>query len=130
MTEKKKMLILKLTFPTTLFIYVSVSAVLPFLSVCDNSIWYKALPIFLLNVIVPFFLGKIKVNAACLITFIYVALGLVSTAFNYPLWHPGWVIFFIIPIIEVFRYEKKDKKKRFTVTFDRKPKKDDDVIDV
>ena len=132
MKKETKDKIIHLTFPVTLFLYVSLGAVLPFLNVTDNSIWYKALPIFLLNILVPVLLGKIKVDAFWIITITYIAIGVISQAFDYPLWHPAWVIFFLLPIIEVFKYDSKKQKRTriFNFEFKTKDKKDDDIVDV
>ncbi len=43
-----------------------------------------------------------KFNITCLILFVYLSLGMLTSiypdTFNFSWWHPGWVIFFFIPI--------------------------------
>lgn len=43
-----------------------------------------------------------KFNISCLVIYIYLSLGMLTTIyhdqFNFSWWHPGWVIFFFIPI--------------------------------
>lgn len=99
MSLKRRILIA--TAPFSLFLYLSVC----FLSIefgnFDGKIWLYALPIFLLNGIIPVLLGfkKLTFSVSFVITILYLILGFVSTAMNHPLWHPGWVIFLLIPVI-------------------------------
>lgn len=109
-----KQKVLSIMGPLTLFLYLTISLVCLKFGVCDKSIWWKMLPIFLLNLIIPVIIGakKIKFSVPLVITIIYLTLGFVSSYLGQPLWHPGWTIFLLIPVFEVIiKPNKKEEPK-------------------
>lgn len=100
--------------PLTVFLYLTVCFLFRKFDWSDGSIWWKMLPIFALNIIVPIVMGlwKIKFSVPLVITILYLLLGFISSYLGYPLWHPGWTIFLLIPVIEVILKPTKEKKQR------------------
>lgn len=89
--------------PLTIFFYLTICCLCVKFDWTDRSIWWKMLPIFVLNLVVPIILGfkKIKFSIPLVITIIYITMGFISSYLGFPLWHPGWTIFLLIPVIEI-----------------------------
>ena len=116
MSLKKK--ILGATAPMTLFLYLAICFFAREFTDVGGDIWWKMLPIFLLNIIMPFILGvwKFRFSIPVVITIIYLIIGFVSSYLEHPLWHPAWVIYLLIPVIEIFkRPSKQDKHTRVII---------------
>lgn len=75
--------------------------------------WGVGICIFLICPIMPYLLGKRKfvLTAPIAVTAIYVVMCWVGMAFGASLWHPGWIIFLLIPIIEIIKSPSKDNKE-------------------
>ncbi len=86
-----------------------------------GNAWWWGLCIFLLIPAMPYILRikKIRFTVPFIITITYIVMCVVGEIFSVHLWHPGWLIFFLIPIIEILRTPTKDKAKKI---------KDDDNV--
>lgn len=92
---------------TTVYILIVIIAFL-ILGFLESSTWSVSWTLFLTIPVFESLVKAIKVkklkkfNFACLILYVYLALGMLTTIyhhiFNFTWWHPGWVIFFFIPI--------------------------------
>ena len=100
--------------PLTVFLYLTICFLCRKFDWCDASIWWKMLPIFALDIIVPIIIGlkKIKLSVSLVITVLYFLIGFISSYMGYPLWHPGWTIFLLIPVIETIIKPVKSKTKK------------------
>ena len=95
MTFKKK--IMAITPFISLILFFVLRYILKEIGSDDKLRWTWL--IFLLNLVIPVVLGEWKINISYpLITVvIYLILGLC-----FDLWHPGWVVFLLIPIVPIF----------------------------
>lgn len=83
-----------------------------FLGFQFDGMWGKGLLVFLLIPATPFLVGLKKFNLtfSTFILLSYVVLGII---FGSDWWHPGWLIFFLIPIVGILREGKKDSESTF-----------------
>lgn len=73
-----------------------------FVLLLEYTDWKYSWTVFFLIPLMPFLVGKAKIRFSYpfVIAVIYVTLGII---FQGKWWHPGWVIFLLIPVIEILK---------------------------
>ena len=76
--------------------------------------WAWGLFIFLLVPLMPYILRtkKLRISTTFVIVLIYLIVCFVGETLDKHIWHPMWIIFLLIPIIEILRVPTKKENKK------------------
>lgn len=99
--------IIAITPMVCLIIYLTLGFVL------QNSWWGWGLFIFLLVPLMPYILRikKFHLSVPFAITLIYLSSCFIAQALGKSIWHPMWIIFLFIPVIEILKTPGPKKSK-------------------
>ena len=80
--------------------------------IVGGSAWGYGVLLFLLIPLMPYVLRIKKISTISVslaVTITYLAMCLTAQLiFHTSIWHPGWLIFFLVPIIEILKTPSKD----------------------
>lgn len=101
--------------------------------IVGGSAWAYGVLLFLLIPIMPYVLRIKKISTISVslaVTIIYLIMCLTAQlVFNTSIWHPGWLIFFLVPIIEILKAPSKEASAQKNKDEDKDDEDDDDVYE-